>query len=363
MEFKIIRETFLEALAKAQSVCEKKTTMPILANVLLEAEKDGLRVVATNMDITLATRCLAQTVKPGKITLAARSLHDIIREMSQKEILVTLGENDRVEIKGGKSVFKIPGLTAKEFPPFPKTEGEFVSLPGDVFSGMIEKTSFCMATDETRPHLAGLLIEKMGKTLKLVATDGHRLSVCERSIGANLPSSRVILPRRGVSELKKIVAGEGNFDFSIGTKNVLVRKGESELALRLIDGEYPDYTRVIPEASGKPAVAPREKLVGALRRVSLVANERSRGIMMQFTSGVLEVFTSSAELGEAREEMEMDYKGPKISAGYNARYMLDALSVLEEDSVILMPGDGVTPCVIKTPEDTGFFHVVMPMRM
>lgn len=365
MEFKITRENFLEGLSKTQGVVEKKNTMPVLSNVLLQADKNGLKISATDLEVAITSQVPAQVATPGKITVHGRSLMDIVREMNQMEISVSVKENDRIHVSAGSSSFNIPGLSANEFPATPKVEAKSVEFPCEIFSNMIEKTSFSMSTNETRLNLAGILLEgNENGMLKMVATDGHRLSLVEKDVAnKELGAVRVIIPRKGINELKKMVSKEGTFELGVGDKNLFARKGNETLYVRLIDGEFPDYRRVVPEKNDKFASIPKDKFVGALRRVSLLSDERSQGVVLAFSSGHLKVSVSNNDLGEAKEEFEIDYKGEKIDMGFNARYFLDVLGVVQGEQIILAIQNDLAPCLIKSEADSGFLSVIMPMRI
>lgn len=365
MEIKLMRNAFLEGLTKAQGVVERKNTMPILSNILLDAGKNGVRIVGTDLEVTISSHIPAQVLNPGVITLPCRSLHDIIRELDQSEVHLTLQDNQRIQIKSGKSDFTIPGLSGAEFPKLPAMTSPSVELPCDLFSSMISKTSFAMSTDETRHHLAGiLLVRENNNKIKMVATDGHRLSLCEEECDVkNFEPVQVIIPRKGIQELKKITGEEGSFEFSVDKKNLFARKGNETLSVRLIDGEFPAYQRVIPEGNDKFATVSKEALVGALRRVSLLSNERSRGVVFNFTSGHLEITINNPDMGEAHEDLEINYKGEKISVGFNAHYFLDVLGVINDDHIIIALNTDLTPCLIKSEKNPGFLSVIMPMRI
>ncbi len=365
MQFKILRENFLEGLSKVQGVVEKKNTMPVLSNVLIETDKDGIKITGTDMEVAIICFVTAQVVQPGKITVAARGLHDIVREIASTDIVVTLGANDRLEIKAGKSRFNIPGLSAAEYPSLPEIKAKSYEIPCALILEMIQKTAFSMSSDETRQNLAGLLFmqEKPG-SVRMVATDGHRLALVEREFKeADFGALKVIIPRKGVGELRKLVSKEGTFELALSDKQLVARKGNETLFVRLIDGEFPDYRRVIPESTTKEVLLPRDEFIGALRRVSLLSNERARGVVMTFTSGHLEISISNPELGEAREEFEANYKGEKLSVGFNARYFLDVLDVIRNDTVKILLNTELSPCVVKEGTEDGFLSVIMPMRI
>lgn len=365
MEFIITRENFLDALSRVQGVVEKKNTMPVLSNVLLEADKNGLRIRATDLEVALLLQVPAQIKNSGNITVLSRSLHDIVREIPSGEIHVKLLENDRIELKSGQSQFNIPGLSASEYPALPKVEAKTFDFPCEKMLNMIEKTAFCISTDETRHNLAGILFQmKANGTITAVATDGHRLSVIEDDPALEgLDERKVIIPRKGVNELKKIAMQGGNFELAIGEKNIFARKGNETVYIRLIDGDFPDYTRLVPQKNDRFAIIPKKEFIGALRRVSLLSNERSRGVVLQLQSGHLEVSINNPDLGEAHEELKVDYQDDKIRIGFNAKYFLDVLDVLQDDQIILAIQNELAPCTVKAEKDAGYLCVLMPMRI
>jgi len=273
-----------------------------------------------------------------------------------------------VEIKSGKSVFKIVGLDAREFPQFPKFEGEKLSsLPAKVLREMIERTIFSVSSDETRYNLNGVFIEEVkdGK-VRMVATDGHRLALIEREIGSFGLSKGVILPRKGLAELRRLLDGVEEGEVSVGFKENmgLVLKGNVELFMRLIEGDFPDYSKVIPKDNPQLASLDQDDFLHALRRVSILSSERYKGIKMEFKEGKASISASNPELGEAVEEIEIAYQGKTLAVGFNARYLIDVLTVLGEGgNVEIALKDDVSPSILRKSNDDGYLYVIMPMRL
>src|SRR5262245_47491443 len=337
MEFKIKRNPFLDALSWTQSVVERKTTMPILSNTLLEVGNKKVRIMATDLEVGVITQVNADVTEDGKICVLAKSLYDIVKELSGDEVKIRRKEQNRLEVSAGKSHFKIVGLPPEEFPSLP-TPDEKNSYPLEAsgLKGMLEKTIFAISNDESRYNLHGVYLERIGdKTLRMVATDGHRLSYVDRQVSQPIQLAKgVIIPKKAVYELKRLVSeapgGEAAEDLpvrlSIDGRNLVTQRGGVTLIARLIDGEFPDYQRVIPKPQGKAAILDRSSFVGGLKRVSLLVSDRTRGIKFNFSSGLLELSTSNPDLGEAREELAADYKGDHLKIGFNARYFLDTLS-------------------------------------
>jgi len=372
MQFTIARDIFLKALARVQGIVEKRNTIPILSNVLIEAGDGEIEITATDLEVGMRASYQADTAKSGKVTVSAKKLFEIIKELPEGEVTLSAKENCWIEIRCGKALFNIVGLAADEFPYFPNVEqGDFISLPSGVISDLLEKTAFSISTDESKYNLNGIFfqnIELEGRQLlRLVATDGHRLALIQRELeGTESEELRkgVIFPKKGIFELRKI-AEEGDSDIRLGfmDNNAVIQKDQTVIIMRLVDGEFPDYTRVIPQSQDVVAKIPREKFFHALRRMAILSSEKSRGVKVLLQPGRLEISSSNPELGDAREDLEIDYEGQEIAIGFNSRYMLDILQVQKEDEVILQVRDNMSPGMITPVEDRDFLAVVMPMRL
>lgn len=368
MEFKAKRGDLLATLYWTQSIVERRNTMPILANVLVEAQKGEVRLTATDLEVGVRGAIESSVGKEGSVTVSAKKLYEIVREVPDDQVQIKRLDNDWVEIRSGKSMFKIVGLDAREFPQFPKFNPKTLpTVSAATIRGMIERTIFAVSTDETRYSLNGVFIEQgEGSKVRMVSTDGHRLAYEEREIGALGISKGVILPRKGLAELKKLLEDGDDGSVSIGfQENMgLVSKDKVELFMRLIDGDFPDYTKVIPQANPNIAKVEHVNLLQALRRVSILSNERYKGIKMEFSPGRVSLSASNPDLGEAVEEIEADYNGKPIPIGFNARYLLDVLAVLGSDGDIdIELKDELSPSVIRKSESQGYLYVLMPMRL
>ena len=370
MEIKINKNDLLNELQLIQGVVERKTTMPILSNALFEAKGKHLITTATDLEVGITSSVPISVIKPGKITLHARGLHDIVRELPDEMVHITVKENHWVQVTCGRAEFKIAGLSPNDFPELPlRVEGSSSTLSCSDVTTMIEKTSFAMSTDETRYNLNGVLVEhtEAGKETKLrmVATDGHRLSVVDRPTDGKWKLSKgVIIPRKGVLELKKLIEGqEGTFQLRLDEKHLLATRDQVTLTVRLIDGQFPPYAQVIPKQTKRIVSVERTAMVQALKRVSAMTTERTRGIRFSVSPKNLEITASTPDLGEARELLSVSYKGDPFEIGFNARYFLDALSILEDEQAVLQLGDDTTPCFLQSERDRGFQHVIMPMRL
>src|SRR6266550_980822 len=349
MEIKAKRDELLATLYWTQSIVERRNTMPILGNVLIEAQKGSVRVTATDLEVGVRGSVDAEVAKEGTVTVNAKKIYEIIREVPNEQVQLKRLDNDWVEIRSGKSVFKIVGMDAKEFPQFPKFDGKGMSTtPASTIHEMIERTIFSVSTDETRYSLNGVFIEEgEGGKVRMVATDGHRLAFEEKVVGSLGLTKGVILPRKGFKE-------------NMG----LVTKEKVELFMRLIDGDFPDYTKVIPKGNPNIAKLEHDELLQALRRVSILSSERYKGIRMEFSDGKVSISANNPDLGEAVEEIEAEYNGKPLSIGFNARYLLDVLGVLTGDGEINIElKDELSPSIIRKSGVDSYLYVLMPMRL
>ncbi|HEY5544283.1 MAG TPA: DNA polymerase III subunit beta [Candidatus Binatia bacterium] len=368
MEIKAKRESLLATLYWTQSIVERRNTMPILANVLFEAAKGSIRVTATDLEVGVRGEVEGDVAKEGSVTINAKKIYEIIREVPNEQVQLKRLDNDWVEIRSGKSVFKIVGIEAKEFPQFPKIDGKTLSsTPASALREMIERTLFSVSTDETRYSLNGVFIEQgQGGNVRMVATDGHRLAFEERAIGSFGLTKGVILPRKGLAELKKLLESGADDAVSMGFKENmgLVIKDKIELFMRLIDGDFPDYTKVIPKGNPNIVKLEHDELLQALRRVSILSSERYKGVRMEFSDGKVAISANNPDLGEAVEEIEAEYTGKALSIGFNARYLIDVLGVLGGDGEIdIELKDELSPSVIRKAGVDSYLYVLMPMRL
>lgn len=372
MHFTIEREIFVKALARVQGIVEKRSTIPILSNVLIQAENDTIRLIATDLEVGMKTSYPATVKKSGKITVSAKKLFEIIREFPEGEVSFISKENCWIELRCGKAIFNIVGLSPEEFPYFPETENQtFIQIPAELLKQMVEKTAYAISTDETKYNLNGIYFREVEldgeKTLRLVATDGHRLALYQANIDVSeIPQVQtgVILPRKGIQELRKITE-EGNGEIELGffDNNAVVQRDQTTVVMRLVDGEFPDYERVIPKTRDQEALVDRDALLHVLKRISILASERSRGVKMQLSPNVLELSSSNPELGEAREDLEIDYQGPEVTIGFNARYLLDILQNIDDETIEMIFKDQVSPTMISPQNNKDYQTVIMPMRL
>lgn len=370
VEFRISKDEFLKGLSVAQSVVEKRNTMPILSNILIRGAGGQLQLVATDLEVGVSSRIAADIVTGGSLSINAKKLYDIVKELPEGEIRVRGGEGFNVEISARRSRFNILGLDPEDFPSVQEhPDAAYFTLPAAVLADMIAKTIFAVSTDETRFNLNGIFVERGPKGLRLVATDGHRLSMVEREVDniENFELSKgVIVPRKGFAELAKHLDG-GQFEFGVSGNSAVGRRDGLVISMRLIDGDFPDYKVVIPKSSEKKAYLDRIAFSDSLRRVSLLSPEKFKGVKLSLSSGTLRVSSSNPEMGEATEEIDAEYKGDPLDIGFNARYLLDALAEIGTEKVYVGLNDdvsqGVLSPVVEGQADLSYVNVVMPMRI
>jgi len=368
MELKAKRGDFLATLYWTQGIVERRNTMPILANVLIESYKGNIRLTATDLEVGVRGTLDGEVSQEGAITANAKKLYEIVREAPEETLQLKRLENDWVEIKSGKSVFKIVGMDAREFPQFPNFDKESLStIPANIVREMVERTMFSVSTDETRHSLNGVFIEELGSgSVRMVATDGHRLALMERQIGSLGLEKGVILPRKGLAEVRKLLEGSEDGLVSIGFKENmgLIVKDNVELFMRLIEGEFPDYAKVIPNDNQHVVKLEKDTFLHALRRVAILSSERYKGIKMELNEGKLSLSANNPDLGEAVEEIDIEYQGKPLTVGFNARYLLDVLGVLETGGEVEISfKDALSPSLLKKAGDEGYLYVIMPMRL
>lgn len=372
MQFSIDREVMLRALARVQGIVEKRNTIPILSNVLIETVDEQLRLTATDLEVGMRSSYPAKVGKPGRVTVAAKKLFEIIKELPDSEVSFQAKENCWIEIRCGKALFNLVGLAADEFPQFPTVENAaLLKLPSVDAKTLLDLTAFSMSNDESKFNLNGIYFQSFQdgdrQMLRLVATDGHRLALIQRPVEESLAeelTAGVILPRKGVHELRKIAEdGPGELSLGFSRTNAMVRKDDTVVVMRLVDGEFPDYRRVIPQTDAPSAVIPRDQMFHALRRMAVFSSEKARGVKLTFRSGALEISSSNPDLGDAREEMDMDYSGQELAVGFNARYLLDILQSLDVEEIKLQVKDNMSPGLLTRVDDKDFLAVVMPMRL
>lgn len=375
MKVRMGRDELLTGLQRVQGVVEKRNTMPILSNILLEAKQDGVEIVATDLEIGMRGLYRANVLKPGGITLSARKLFEIIKELPPGEIELTTGDNNWTTIQAGKSQFKVVGLPSTDYPALPAIEREGLTpLSGEGLLELVRKTLFAAGDNDARYILNGLLVTLVAtdkKTmLRLVGTDGHRLAVAEQEVGKAAGKSgpqeiKAIIPKKAAQEMRRLLEEGGDGEPLIGfTKNLMIfRKSGLLLTSRLMEGNYPNYQQVIPKEGGKKISVNRVDLESALRRVSVLSRDKASAVKVSFAAGKIVLFSSSPDYGEATEELPANYEGEALNTGFNARYLLDVCGVMDGETISLQMETPLSPCLIQEPESPGFKCVVMPIKI
>jgi DNA polymerase III subunit beta len=388
MNFDIDKKELLKGLVLVQSIAGRKTTLPILTHVLMELEKDFLYLTGTDLETGVREGLPVNGRQEGKASVSAKKLYEIIRELPDETVHIEKKENHWVIIKCGKSTFNLAGLDPEEFPSLPSYKEEnFSKIPSRVLMEMIEKSVFAASNEESRYHLNGIFFvqtKQAGKdVLRMVATDGHRLALVHRE-GYRIRGIEkgIILPKKGVLELKKILGEKGGNEqieiYFDGTHGFL-RIGKSLTILRLIDGEFPEYEQVIPKENDKRVRMEREKISACLRRISTMASDRVEGIKVSVKNNMLEGSTFNQDFGDAREEVEVVYEGAPLEIGFNGRYLIEALNVFDTSEIQMELKDEGSPAIMRpsSAEASGVssernsslvglndqLSIIMPMRI
>jgi DNA polymerase-3 subunit beta len=373
MKLSISKTELQRGLTRIQSIVEKRNTMPILANVLLDASSEGdgsLELTATDLEVGIRGRHPAIVTSPGSVTVSAKKLYEIVRELPDEPISIEATEEAYLRIHCARARFTLAGSAADEYPTLPSFSSDKTATVQALFlSEMIDRTLYAASADETRYNLNGVFFEYQAESgkMRMVATDGHRLALSDRLLSADLSSlaQGVIIPRKGIAELKRLLDEEDSDELEIGFEgnSGIVKKGGVTLVMRLIEGEFPNYRQVIPRETGIHLTLPVDDLSHALRRVALLSAERSRAVKLDLTEGQLALSSSNPDLGDAREELDVDYAGDEINLAFNARYLMDAIAATKAKEVRLSFRDGASPTQVTPTDDDDSLAVVMPMRV
>jgi DNA polymerase-3 subunit beta len=368
MNLTITKEQILAGLQAVQNVVSTRTTLPILSNVLIRAEKDRVEFTATDLDVTIACSVEAKVKKPGAATVPVKKLFGITRELNGSEIDLEVDEKNICSIRCGASFYKIHGLGADEFPPMPKfKDDKKVSLQQETVKAMMRKTSFAVSSDESRYVLNGIFISLKDHKMTLVATDGRRLALVDEEVDISEKSSgEFIVPAKAITELNRLMQDKGDVEIKFGENQASFAlkddKGFSVLLItKLIEGNYPNYRQVIPSETKERIPLVREEFLQALRRAEIMTSEKANSVKLTFGKNNLAITANSPEVGEARETLAVNYKGKEMAIAFNPRYLIDALAALTEDEVFFELIDELSPGVLKI--NGPFLYVVMPMRL
>ena len=363
IKLKVTKEKILDGLQNVQNVVSTRSTLPILANVLLQAEKDGLWLTTTDLDVGVRCRIEAEVSKMGSSTLPARKLFSILREVASTDIDLEVDDKNAASIRCGSSFYKIMGLPEEEFPRFPQADNSKpLKMEQNTLRDLLKRTAYAVSNDETRYVLNGVFMSFKGEKLTVVATDGRRLALAEADIEiAKGNETEFILPSKAVAELQRLLADKGEVNLTIGPNQIIIELGGTTLVSKLIEGTYPNFRQVIPTEAKERVTMDRESLQAALHRASILANEKSQSVKLSFGKNSLTITATTPEVGEARETMAINYKGKEINIAFNPLYLMDPLRNLDADEVIIELTDDLSPGVLKI--NAPFLYVLMPMRL
>jgi DNA polymerase-3 subunit beta len=364
------KNDLLRELQLFQGIVERKNTIPILANVLIEAEGNRVRMAATDLEVGLRSECEASVAKGGSLTLPAKKLYEIVKALPETDVRI---EEDRNGVKVAADRFdsRMQTMARDDFPTLPEAKGAMETVPREQLRQMIARTQFAITGEDTRYYLNGALLILRSDSMSLVATDGHRLALVtmpreKAKARKGDDDLRVILPRKTLSELGRLLAeGDGDVSFEKGENHLFFEVGGRLLISRMIDGQFPAFERVVPKTNDKRVEFDRDRLTNAVRRVALLSNERSRAVRFQMDSGKVEITSSSPEFGEAHEVVMVEYPGPALQICFNAQYVLDFLGAVETDTMALEFKDEMSQAVMKPVGADGYdyTYVIMPMRI
>ena len=366
MRFSLQREAFLKPLAQVVNVVERRQTLPVLANFLVQVQNGQLSLTGTDLEVEMISRSAVDDAQDGETTIPARKLFDIIRALPDGSKVTVSQSGDKVTVQAGRSRFTLATLPANDFPSVDEVEAtERIEVPEATLKELIERTSFAMAQQDVRYYLNGLLFDLSERTLRCVATDGHRLAMCESRLeGAPVGKRQIIVPRKGVTELQRLLeGGDRSLELEVGRSHIRVKRDDVTFTSKLIDGRFPDYAAVIPIGADREVLLDREVLRAALQRAAILSNEKYRGVRVEVSPGQLKISAHNPEQEEAQEEIEADTKVDGLAIGFNVNYLLDALSALRDEHVVLQLRDANSSALVREASSEKSRHVVMPLRL
>jgi DNA polymerase-3 subunit beta len=376
MELTVAKADLQKELQLCQGVVEKRSTIPILSNVLLRAEDGRLQIAATDLDVTILSSCEARITTPGGVTIEARRLFDIVRSLPDEDVHITTQENNSLLVESGTAKFRLLGLPAEDYPTLPTVDmSDAYNVPLDELKTMVGKVRFAITHEETRFQLNGALLKIQPTKMEMVATDGHRMALINFPSAGNGKARKgadltILVPRKALEEILRFETAGDNKDvrFGVSENQLFFEAGERRLMARLIDVNFPNYMEVIARDNDRRVMVDRERLLSTIRRIALVANERTRAVRFDFAPGKLTVSSTNPELGDARETVPIDYAGNPFFVGLNAAYVTDFLSAVDTPQVSLDLKDENSQCIGRpatNAEDLvyDYLYVVMPMRL
>jgi DNA polymerase-3 subunit beta len=366
MRFSLQREVFLKPLGQVVNVVERRQTLPVLANLLVQVKGGQLSLTGTDLEVEMVARSAVEDAKDGETTIPARKLFDIVRALPDGSKVTVSQTGDKITVQAGRSRFTLASLPANDFPSVDEVEAtERVSVAEAALKELIERTAFAMAQQDVRYYLNGLLFDLGDKRLRCVATDGHRLALCESALDVAVQAKRqIIVPRKGVQELQRLLeGGDRALELEMGRSHIRVKRDDVTFTSKLIDGRFPDYEAVIPIGADREVRIEREVLRAALQRVAILSNEKYRGVRLEVSPGLLKINAHNPEQEEAQEEVEAETKVDGLAVGFNVNYLQDALTALRDEHVVLMLRDANSSALVREASSEKCRHVVMPLRL
>ncbi|MBH1637249.1 DNA polymerase III subunit beta [Stenotrophomonas maltophilia] len=366
MRFTLQREAFLKPLAQVVNVVERRQTLPVLANFLVQVQNGQLSLTGTDLEVEMVSRIAVEDAQDGETTIPARKLFEIIRALPDGSRITVSQTGDKITVQAGRSRFTLATLPSNDFPSVDEVEAtERVAIGEATLKELIERTAFAMAQQDVRYYLNGLLFDLRGDALRTVATDGHRLALCETDLAKPSGSKRqIIVPRKGVTELQRLLeSGDREIELEVGRSHVRVKRDDVTFTSKLIDGRFPDYEAVIPIGADREVRVDREALRASLQRAAILSNEKYRGIRVEVSPGNLKISAHNPEQEEAQEEIEADTTVSDLAIGFNVNYLLDALSALRDEEVIIQLRDSNSSALVRESSSEKSRHVVMPLRL
>ncbi len=373
-QFNISRDDLLKAISTQQNITSKKGTLAILSNVLLEVGHDNITFTGTDLEIGLKQTVPAEVLSPGTLTLPAKKLFELARESGSSVISFKEEEKNWVEITAGPSVYRLAGMISDEFPQFPEYDEEaMVSVDSTIIADLVDKTIFSIAQDkENMFSLTSALFQKVKEEdklfLKMISSDGHRLTIMSKEVDESLDSLKMnpitLIPRRGVQEIRKFCDNADSFSFSIEKKQAVLKSSDSLLIIRLMEGEFPDYQSILQGLSNDNIITiDRMRFLESLKRINLFTEDLFHAIKMEITDTNMVLTSQNADFGSAKDEFTVEYEGESLSMGFNCRYFIDALQVIDGDVIKASISSDESPCLITSDDDEGFISVIMPMKL
>lgn len=367
MKFSISREALLRPLTLVAGVVERRQTLPVLSNVLIDVDGDQVALTGTDLEVELIGRTVASSVEQqGSATVPARKLMDICKSLPEQADIQLAVEEGRAVLRSGRSRFTLSTLPVAEFPNIEETDAsQELSIPRGTLKHLIESTAFAMAQQDVRYYLNGMLLEMQSHLLRAVATDGHRLAMCSRELDVNVAEpQKLIVPRKGILELSRLLDDSDEpVSLTLGASHVRAHTGDFTFTSKLIDGKFPDYERVVPRGGDKVMLAERAELRQVLSRTAILSNEKYRGVRLYLEPGNLKVMANNPEQEEAEESIAVEYDGPAMEMGFNVGYLIDVMSILDEDRVQMTLADPNSSALLEEPGGGDALYVVMPMRL